>query len=138
MLAILLLTAAMSSTAQTAALAPRDSVEPLCLSIEDSTRSGRGRVYVRLDTAGTVAFSDAAAPSTPPDHYWSWRRIGDSAVVRFRGIDSGEEMRFAVGRVVQRVARTLYWANDGGGSKSDSVTMRVVACPIARSDPRTR
>lgn len=96
-----------------------------CFAVDDSADGHRSRVYLRLDAGGRVAFGTAGAP----ERDWTWQPRGDTAVVTFRGVDSGEQFRLRLDVPVQRAWRRLWWANDGGGERTDSVAVQTVTCP---------
>ena len=112
-------------------VAPRDTVEAICIAIGNSARDPENTFYLRLYVDGTVAFG-SIPPSTPPDRWWSWRKEGDSARVKFSGIDSGEDFSFTLGVPRQRVSRQVWWATNRPHTSVDSVEVRAVACPIER------
>lgn len=109
-----------------------DSSAPMCFAVGDSTKEGRGGFFVRLDADGRIAFSIAVAPSTPPDRWWSWERVGNVARIKFGGIDSGEDFSLEIGRSAQRVTIDYWFANGGPRRWSDTLDVRMVDCPTVR------
>ena len=128
-------TAALLAFGSAAPFASVQSDEPLCFVISDTAVLSRNHFYIRLDADGRVGFSEAVAPSTAPDHYWSWKRVGDSARVKFSGIDSGEDFQLRIRLEHQRVAREMWWDTNGPHHASDSVDVHAVDCPTVKSFP---